>query len=131
MVSLNDASQRTDDSVELIFVTDEIRLPIEGKEIICDLLALRNTDAGHIPVVIELKAKRAKAELIRQVNAYASLVDDHSGLFAELYSALLGYPINFVGRCEKWIVWPSGNDDEYEQKLAADGIRLVGLQRTR
>ena len=144
MALLNKASMRTKDPVELIFVTDEIRLPVEGnkvegnkREIGCDFLAVRKTETGHIPVLIELKSERTRTELVGQVNNYSPLIVEHAALFGQLYTALLGRPSDFGSncRCEKWIVWPvleaDGLDkpDNQEKHLAKCGIRVVGYLR--
>ena len=122
MVSISDA---------LVFVTDEISL---SKEKRCDILAVRYTDVGPVPVLIELKTDRKMKELIEQVEEYSELFDEHAELFAELYHALLGSDYDdrrFAKSCEKWVVWPArsgaGLDDrdEREDDFAAKGIRLV------
>ena len=129
MAPLNATDQDTAAQVELLFVTDEIRLPVQGEEKVCDILTLRSTRAGHVPVLIELKTERLKTKLIEQVEEYSRLIDRHADLFGELYSALLGYPIAFAGPCERWIVWPAaGNNDgtdTHEDDFAARGIQLV------
>ncbi|HTV20073.1 MAG TPA: hypothetical protein VMG12_15425 [Polyangiaceae bacterium] len=128
MQLLNQASQKTSSAVELHFVTDEIALPREDGKIVCDMLALRRDAGRSTPVVLELKNARLLKELRRQVSDYAQLVDRHAGLFAQLYSALLGEPVAFDGPAERWIVWPEeGLDcDPREPELARDGIRVVG-----
>ena len=125
-------SRKTDPTVELIFVTDEIFLPVgeskRGRG--CDLLAVRNTNAGPVPVLLELKSERKKKELVEQVETYSRLVNEHADRFGKLYSELLGRSIKFAGPCEKWIVWPEipSKDlgpDEHEEALTQRGIRLV------
>lgn len=131
MVSLNMASAATPSPVELLFVTDEIAMPTtsDGKgRIVCDMLALRALVDGIVPVVVELKTERRLKRLVAQVRDYAALVDEHAGLFAELYSATLGKDLIFTGPCERWIVWPmSGEDrDAREEEPATAGVRVVG-----
>lgn len=135
MAPLNTTVENADTQVELIFVTDEIRLPVQGddkeeKDKVCDILALRLSSAGHVPVVIELKTERNKAELIKQVKEFSRLIDTHADLFGELYGALLGDHIAFARPCERWVVWPAAKDnnngpDIHEDDFAAQGIQLV------
>lgn len=133
MASLIDASTKTNEPVELLFITDEIALPTTEDRtgrIVCDILALR-VDGGQLAsVVIELKTERQLTRLVEQVMEYAALVDEHCDLFAELYSTILGREVSFTGPCEKWIVWPHAGDegDPREEELAEWGIRVVGYQ---
>lgn len=117
---------------QLCFVTDEIALPIDGGRIVCDLLALRDTEQGPVPVILELKSKRELKRLVAQVNGYASLVDQHRELFGRLCSILLDRPVALAGPCEKWIVWPAEGEarDPREEELARVGIRVVGYEQT-
>ncbi|MEQ9319518.1 MAG: hypothetical protein RIF41_10190 [Polyangiaceae bacterium] len=134
MVSLNRASQATEAPVELVFVTDEIALPTttDGKgRIVCDILALRAYIDGIVPVIIELKTERQLTRLVEQVTTYATLVDEHTELFAELFAATLGTTrIATMDPCERWIVWPRAGEerDPREDELAAVGIRVVGYE---
>ena len=128
--SINAASASTEDPVELVFVTDEIPLPVEGGKIVCDILALRRDGGRSTPVLLELKDSRMLTRLVEQVDAYAKLVDEHGDLFAELFGALLGEPVTFDGPTEKWIVWPAagvGRDPRAEEPRAK-GIRVVGYE---
>ena len=131
--SLNIASRKTSDPVDLRFITDEISLPLaNGKKIVCDLLALR-CDAGRsTPVLIELKDRRMQRRLVAQVDVYADLIDQHRGHYERLFAALLGKPVQFdKWPTEKWIVWPEvgpGQRDPREDELASKGIRVVGYQ---
>jgi hypothetical protein len=105
MAALEDASGATADPVELTFVTDEISLPHNDGEIVCDLLALRRDGGRCTPVLLELKSERALKRLVEQVDGYAPLIDDHQELFAHLFGELLGEELRFDGRpTEKWIV---------------------------
>lgn len=128
LISINLASNHTDEPVELWFITDEIALPVETGKVVCDLLALRRDNRWSVPVVLELKDARQLKRLIEQVEGYAGLVDQHGGLFCELYAALLGSPVEFQSRAEKWIIWPAAGKDQdpREAELAARGIRVVG-----
>ncbi len=119
------------DSPELIFVTDEIPVPSVPRKIVCDLLAARKVKGGYIPVLLELKSDRAKKRLIEQVESYSVIIDNHADLYAQLYSALLGRKVRFVGPCEKWIVWPlAGKDkDPQEESFAELGVRVVGYEK--
>lgn len=132
LLSINEASAVTDDPVELLFVTDEIALPVEGGKIVCDLLALRRDGGRATPVLLELKDSRMLTRLVAQVNSYARLIDDHADLFAELFGALLGERIAFDAPTEKWIVWPAAatGADPQEGKLRTEGIRVVGYDVT-
>jgi hypothetical protein len=126
--SINAASARTDCPVELVFVTDEISLPVEGGKIVCDILALRKDGGRSTPVLLELKDDRLLTRLIEQVEGYARLIDDHADLFEELFGALLGEKVKFDAPTEKWIVWPSAgeNVDPREDELTDRRIRVVG-----
>lgn len=128
--AINAASQTTNEPVELVFVTDEISLPLETGNIVCDVLALRVDDGRSTPVLLELKDGRHLTRLVQQVDRYAALIDEHADLFAELYSALLGRVVRFDAPTAKWIVWPmAGADiDPSERELAARGVRLVGYE---
>lgn len=126
--AINEASRCTSAPVELVFVTDEIALPVEGGKIVCDVLALRVDGDRSTPLLLELKDSRQLTRLVEQVEAYAELMDTHGDLFAELYSALLGRAVRFTEPTEKWIVWPAAGEteDPREHELAARDIRLVG-----
>lgn len=127
----------------LTFVTDEIvvrPLNEDGSgRIVCDILALRRVEGGEVPVVMELKSERAMTELIRQGEAYASLVARHREVFERLFAATLGREVRFSGAPEKWIVWPAPRsrgrrDDELRRRgftvveytETADGFELGG-----
>ena len=130
LASLNAASTGTDDPVELMFITDEIPLPIEDGKMVCDVLALRRDRGRSTPVLLELKDDRLLTRLVEQVEGYAALVDAHADVFAELFGALLGEDVRFDGPTEKWIVWPAAGAtiDPREEELAAKGIRVVGYE---
>lgn len=130
LVPINAASLGTDDPVELVFVTDEIPLPMVGGKVVCDILALRRDAGRSTPVLLELKDARMLTRLVEQVEGYAKLIDEHADLFAELFGALLGEPVTFDGPTEKWIVWPAAGAgaDPREQELRARGIRVVGYE---
>lgn len=128
MAVLNDAAG---DGTALHFVTDEVALPARKRKIVCDLLAVRRTRDGWIPVVIELKTERTLTRLVAQLSGFAEVVDSHSELFARLASVRLGQEIRFDGGCEKWMVWPQltgGGPEPREAQLAAEGIRVVGYR---
>ncbi len=128
LVSLNGASKETSHPVELVFVTDEIPLPIEGGKIVCDILALRRDGGRCTPVLIELKDARMLTRLVEQVESYSALIDEHAEAFAKLYEAILGEPLRFDDLAERWIVWPSsgGKADLHEEAFAEKHIRIVG-----
>lgn len=130
LVPINIASKQTTEPVELVFVTDEIALPIAGGKIVCDLLALRRDGGRCTPVLLELKDDRMLTRLVQQVEGYAALVDEHAALFSALYSALLGEDVRFDGPTEKWIVWPDAgvSSDPREEELAMKRIRVVGYK---
>ncbi len=130
MAAINAASQGTDDPVELVFVTDEISLPVVGSKAVCDILALRRDGGQSTPVLLELKDARMLTRLIEQVEGYAKLIDEHADLFAELFGALLGERVTFDGPTEKWIVWPAAGAgaDPREEELRVRGIRVVGYK---
>ncbi len=131
LASLNTASGKTEDPVELWFMTDEIALPLETGKTVCDILALRRDGGRTTPVVIELKDSRQLSRLVEQVSGYARLVDEHADLFAELYGALLGENVTFDAPTEKWIVWPAAGagPDRRTQELLERGIRIAGYTK--
>jgi len=130
LAPINTASQGTDDPVELVFVTDEIPLPVQHGKVVCDILALRRDRGRSTPVLLELKDARMRTRLIEQVEGYAALIDEHAALFAELFSALLGEPVAFDGLTEKWIVWPAPRErpKPREHEMRTTGIRVVGYR---
>jgi hypothetical protein len=130
---INAAARVGGQKLDLVFVTDEIPLPGDQKNIVCDILALRRDEAGRqIPVVVELKSERALTRLLEQVGGYARLVDLHADLFAQLYAAMLGESVTFGGACEKVIVWPTpsgGGPEPRAAELAAVGVTVVGYEQ--
>ena len=127
---INTASKQTSTPVELVFVTDEVPLPVATGKIVCDVLALRRDGGRCTPVLLELKDDRMLTRLVEQVDSYAQLVDEHAGLFADLFGALLGEKIEFDAPTEKWIVWPAAGSapDPREAELGAKGIRVVAYE---
>lgn len=116
------------DGTELVFVTDEIALPLSGgAEMKCDVLAVRRDGGRCVPVLLELKSARDLKKLVAQATGYAALIDAHAELFAELYGALLGESVTFDGPTEKWIVWPPSPSGRSRRnpELAANAIRVV------
>jgi hypothetical protein len=130
LVSLNTASKATADAVELVFITDEILVPVEDGRIVCDILALRRDGGRCTPVLIELKDARMMTRLIEQVESYSRLMDRQVEAFEKLYGAVLGEAIKFDGPTEKWIVWPSsGRETEpHEAAFIEKRIRVVGYE---
>lgn len=130
LAAINNASTEADDPVELVFVTDEISLPVPSGKIVCDILALRVDHGRCTPVLLELKTDRMLQRLVKQVDDFAALIDKHRDLFADLYAALLGHDVKFDGPTEKWIVWSrAGADvDPREAELLERGIRVVGYR---
>ena len=138
MAAISQASLLSNDPVTLAFVTDEISLPVEGKQtsgrdskVVCDVLAYRgDLRTGIVPIIMELKPERAMTRLIEQATDYANLMDKHPRLFEELYSALLGGDIHFTTPTEKWAVWPADTrkPDRREAEFASHGIRLVSYE---
>jgi hypothetical protein len=132
MAPLIDAARAMGEALDLVFVTDEQLLPRGTSKVVCDLLALRRDPArGLLPVLLELKYDRQMKRLVEQVEIYARLIDLHADLFAQLFSALLGFEVVFAGPAEKWIVWPAlgALPDPREGELGARGIRVVGYRR--
>lgn len=130
LAPINAASMSTNDPVELVFIADEIRLPVDGpppNEIVCDLLALRRDGGRVTPVVLELKDDRLLTRLVQQVSDYAALVDRHAEDFAALFSAVLGEPVRFDAPTEKWIVWPASKQEREprEGELREMNVRVV------
>lgn len=133
MQPLVDAAKESGEELDLLFVTDEQLLPMgtDRNKVVCDLLALRrDPERGLIPVLLELKDARHMTRLIEQVEGFATLMDRHVDLFAQLYTALLGFEVRFDGPTEKWIVWPALGEkaDPREEELRARGIRVVGYK---
>lgn len=128
MISLNAASATTSDPVDLWFITDELALPGDDGKVVCDLLVLRRDGGRFTPVLLELKDDRQLTRLVQQVDCYSRLMDEHAGLFGELYGTILGEPVTFDGCAEKWIMWPAAGEerDPREAELAQRGIRVVG-----
>jgi hypothetical protein len=128
LFSINSASKETPDAVELVFVTDEIPLPVEGGKVVCDILALRRDSGRCTPVLVELKDARMLTRLVEQVESYSVLLDEHAEAFEKLYEAVLGEPVRFDDIAERWIIWPSsGRETEpHEEALAEKRIRVVG-----
>ena len=112
------------------FVADELALPVgDGRRIVCDMLALRQEPDGSCrAAVIELKSARQLKRLVEQVQGYARCVDQHRETFSELFSEILGTPVNLTGSAEAWIVWPQAGEvaDPRADELAASNIRVVG-----
>ena len=127
MTPIDAASKLTNEAVELVFVTDEIPLPVANGKMVCDILALRRDAGRSTPVLLELKDDRMLTRLVEQVEGYSVLVDEHADLFAEFFGALLGEDVRFDGPTEKWIVWPEAapGREPREAELAARGIRVV------
>lgn len=92
---------------DMTFVTDEQRFPTQGKDVVCDLLAIRTSAQGTAPVVIELKTERQMSRLIEQVQAMADVVDAHRERFGRLFSAILSSSVVLDLPCERWMVWPA------------------------
>lgn len=130
LVSINAASKATSDPVELVFVTDEIPVPVDSGKIVCDILALRVDGGRSTPVLLELKDARMLTRLVKQVDDYAALMQDHVESFEKLYATVLGEPVKFDRPTEKWIVWPSAGHgvDPREAELAEQGIRVVAYR---
>jgi hypothetical protein len=130
MDAIEHASRATAESVELTFVVDEISLPHNDGEIVCDLLAVRRDGTRCTPVLLELKSERSLTRLVQQVEGYARVIDEHPDLFALLFSAILGEELHFDAPTEKWIVWPAkvAEKDPREAELAELRIRTVGYE---
>ena len=126
LIAGGDGSGRFED---VIFITDEIPMEAGGRKIVCDLLALRRTRGRSIPVLIELKSRRAMTELVGQLTAYSAAMDKHAEEFVQLYSALLGEKVHFDAPTEKWLVWPGPDDrpgpDPRQDELTAKGIGVI------
>ena len=114
---------------DLIFVTDELALPTDNGKLVCDILAVQ----GAHPVVIELKTRRLKTQLVKQVSSYSELLEEHCELFEELFSVILHRRVTLQKPCQRWIVWPylPGHDrDPQEESLAHQDIRVVEYSKT-
>ena len=128
LFSINEASKDTSHPVELVFVTDEISLPVERGKVVCDILALRRDGGRCTPVLIELKDSRMLTKLVEQVETYSALLDEHAEAFEKLFAAVLGEPMRFSDFAERWIIWPSSSrrTELHEEALAEKRIRIVG-----
>jgi hypothetical protein len=113
---------------DIEFVTDEQRFPGVDGDFLNDLLAIRTTERGPVPVTIELKSERSLTRLIAQVSQAASTVDLHLERFSRLCSALCGRNVTLSGPCERWVVWPALRGSEVEPRaamFAAQGIVIA------
>jgi hypothetical protein len=128
--AINVAAGATNEPIELVFVTDEIAVPMETGEIVCDLLALRVDGGRSTPVLLELKDRRKFKELVGQLERYTTVIDEHPEAFGRLYSVMIGRDVVFDGAAEKWIVWPSagGDSDPQEPAFAKRCIRVVAYE---
>jgi hypothetical protein len=113
---------------DITLVTDEQRFPTQGKDVVCDFLAVRTSKHGTAPVVIELKPARLMSRLVEQVQAMAAVVDAHRERFGRLFSAFLGRPVVLDLPSERWIVWPAAaghSTDPQASHLNGLGISLA------
>ena len=109
------------------FVTDEQVIMDSGKKKIPDLLAVRDSRSGPVPVLIELKPSRQMKRAEEQLEV-ASLIDAQADGFSRLYSVLLGEEIHFVGPCERWLIWPAVpgyDEDPRAAELAIRSIKVI------
>jgi len=117
-------------SSDLLFVTDEVAMP--GRPgMTCDLLALRTTAAGAVPVVVELKSERSMSRLLEQLD-FADVIDTHHDGFERLFAAMLGQMVTFAGPCERWLLWPAAGDHKVDPRvaeLADKGVRVVAYRQ--
>lgn len=122
MTTLEAAVEGGGGAGQLLFVTDELSLLDDGEKVVCDLLALHGEST---PVVIELKSARQATQLAAQVTRYARLVDHHREQFSNLFTAILGRPIELTNAAEKCVVWPApkGNGKRRHQELK--GIQIL------
>ena len=127
---LSAAATSAGQSAELIFVTDELFLPMDGSPGYgkgCDLLGIRRVSpSAFVPAQIELKSFRDTKELFIELDRYAPLINLYANLFEELFSAVLGQSVRFAGAAERWAVWPaaSGEPDRQRTAFAGHGFRL-------
>jgi hypothetical protein len=126
--ALNEASKRTPEAVELVFITDELVMPSISGDQRLDLLCLNVRDECDSLVLIELKPLRAMKELLRQTAAYAQILEQHRSSVADLASAALRRRVVLQGSIEKWIIWPAAGADRdpREAEFRAAGVRVVG-----
>lgn len=117
--------------LDVLFVMDELFLPTasspkrgEG----CDLMAMRRLQADTgIPIQIELKSARRMEEVLRELDRFAPLIDQHSDLFEELFTAVLGSTVRFAGAAERWVIWPAAGQgpDPQARAFSDRQVRLV------
>ncbi len=132
MHALNQASNKSDAVVNLLFLTDELVIPsIRGDQRL-DVLAVEHTDEGDGLVLIELKSERAMKALLDQTTAYAEFLQNHSVALSKLAAAILGREVNLVLPPRKWIVWPAEGEhvDPREAEFLQAGVRVVGYHPT-
>ena len=95
----------------------------------CDLLGFRRVAPDAIiPVQVELKSDdNSRAELFRELDRYAPLIDLHAKLFEELFGAVLGQAVHFSSPAEKWAICPpaSRNPDRQLGAFADRDVRLI------
>ena len=126
----SDSSQQLSTG-NLLFITDEIRMPYKSEHKTCDILALRIEGNDTVPLIIELKPERKMKELVHQLEDYAEVMTIHQRFYENLYSALLGRKIAFTALPEKWLVWPPLKkelpmvSDRREKELAEKKIGVI------
>jgi hypothetical protein len=85
---------------DVSYMTNEIRVPYNGKTVLADLLGI--DDNGTL-VVIELKSKRLKSKLIAQIETFFNAIEDKRDFFQELVSI---YGKEWTGAVKGIVVWP-------------------------
>jgi hypothetical protein len=66
-------------------------------------------------------------EALRELNRFAPLIDQHSDLFEELFTAVLGSTVHFAGAAERWLIWPAAGPgpDRRARAFSDRQVRLV------
>lgn len=125
-VSIGDKSHPINDLAAQITLSPEQ----EGKKmnaVRCDILAVGVIGKEVFPVVIELKSKRDKDRLQKQLNNFENLLKykHFEPYFSDLLEACTGLKIN--SNCRKIIIWPALNEKNNKTVTAIhkNGIDLI------
>jgi hypothetical protein len=115
---------------QLQFLTSEIRVKHQAKNVVNDILAI---DAEGALWVIELKSGRALSELIKQVNNFTDALKSRSEFFQQLVSVINPGGAQWDGSTiKKMIVWPEAKDQSQARTknlLEEHDIHAVSYRR--
>lgn len=109
---------------ELIFAFDEVS-PRQG--IRCDILAVGKKKGSYVPVVMELKYDRQQKELLRQLDGFCELMQQHPESFSRLFRARTGLSVD-CSAPEKILVWPWSdhpNSQHTEERISQKVLEVT------